>query len=318
MPTKTLNSDKIIGVLVSDLHLSSKPPSLRSKEKDWFVTMRLMLKQIKEIASLYKAFVICAGDVFDKWYSNPELVNFALEYLPTMYAVPGQHDLPYHDYNQLKRSAYYTLMKAGKIKNLDPNKPTLIKEHKIFLWGFPWGFEIKKIPQKIEKFVKKNPDYLNIAVTHQYIWIPGCNYEGAPQDKQPGTLKAKSYGYHVIHSGDNHSGFLVHHKLNKSIFFNSGVMMRRTREDMRHLPKLGLLRASGIVTSKEINIDQDVYLGVNEEEIDNTNIETKKFFQELSSLGGQELDFEKAIKKYVTIHGINKQIIKIIYEALEK
>ena len=45
------------------------------------------------------------ANIYTKW---PELINWAIKHLPPMLAVPGQHDLPYHDYKELGRSAYAT------------------------------------------------------------------------------------------------------------------------------------------------------------------------------------------------------------------
>ena len=54
--------------------------------------MQRSLEQIRDLQKEFDCPVICAGDIFDKWNSPPELINFAYDNLPEIYAIPGQHD----------------------------------------------------------------------------------------------------------------------------------------------------------------------------------------------------------------------------------
>src|SRR5688572_18895632 len=96
-----------IAILCADLHLTLRPPLCRA-DKNWMLTQRdylLQIRKLQEPAHLKnhleataKIPVICAGDIFDRWNPPPELVNFALRFLPNgMICVPGQHDLPNHN-----------------------------------------------------------------------------------------------------------------------------------------------------------------------------------------------------------------------------
>ena len=121
-----MSTAPVIALLVGDIHLSAKAPLCRAKEPDWF---EAMARPLMELVDLQKQIgkesdgippILCAGDVFDRWNSPPELINFALEYLPPqMYSIPGQHDLPNHNYNEIDRSAYWTLVAANKITNVE-------------------------------------------------------------------------------------------------------------------------------------------------------------------------------------------------------
>ena len=88
-----------IAVAISDVHLSHTPPPARSEEPDWYEAMRRPLKQVEYIARRNEVPIICAGDLFHRWWSPPPLVNFAIKTCPKMFAIPGQHDLQYHQYN---------------------------------------------------------------------------------------------------------------------------------------------------------------------------------------------------------------------------
>ncbi|GAG04154.1 unnamed protein product, partial [marine sediment metagenome] len=150
---------KVLALLCSDLHLSHVPPAARSAESDWYAAMKRPLDEIRELARLHgkadglkQVKILCAGDVFDssgadrrRWNSPPELINFAIDALPEgMYCIPGQHDLPNHNYGEIKRSAYWTLAKAGKLHNLPPGKSMLLRlDGSATVTAFPWGYEIE-------------------------------------------------------------------------------------------------------------------------------------------------------------------------------
>jgi hypothetical protein len=126
-----------------------KAPVWRSAEEDWLEAQRRPLKEVRELQNEHQCVVICAGDIFDRnrkisdgWDAPAELINFALEELPDgMYAIPGQHDLPNHQYIDIGRSAYWTLVKIGKIKNIAPGHFTNIGPY-LQLFGFPPGYSI--------------------------------------------------------------------------------------------------------------------------------------------------------------------------------
>ena len=85
---------KSIALLCSDIHLSLNSPICRGLDRErWFETMAHYLKKLKDIAKDHAVPIVCAGDVFDKWNSPPELINFALKHLPEMYAILPNHNL---------------------------------------------------------------------------------------------------------------------------------------------------------------------------------------------------------------------------------
>lgn len=98
----------VIAVLCSDIHLCHTCPPARSNEPNWYDAMARTLDELAGIASHYYVPILCAGDVFDRWNSPPELINFAIKHLPPMHCIPGQHDLPNHSLEDIRRSAYST------------------------------------------------------------------------------------------------------------------------------------------------------------------------------------------------------------------
>ena len=154
-----------IAILCSDLHLSHRPPLARAREPDWYEAMMHPLDELDDLTG-DNLPVICGGDVFDKWNSPPELINFALAELPgTMESVAGQHDLPHHSWPERRKSAYWTLVESGKIKTLDGRWEG---EGKFVRRGFYWGEELSgregsDLNEKIEEIRREGKTILIVS-----------------------------------------------------------------------------------------------------------------------------------------------------------
>src|SRR3990172_3116798 len=103
-----------IAILTADWHLSHKPPIFRSTEPDWYAAMQRPLDEIISLSVIHHCPVLCAGDIFHKWNSPPELINFVMSQADcTKLTIAGQHDLPNHNFREIERSAYWTLDKGS-------------------------------------------------------------------------------------------------------------------------------------------------------------------------------------------------------------
>lgn len=205
--------------------------------------------------------IFCAGDIFDRWNSPPELINFAIKHLPTMYAVPGQHDLPLHNYQDIKKSAYWTLVEAGKVIDLKPYKPISVwptgAKQPISVVGFPWGAQLKPFVsverngQPLTKAAKK------LAVVHSYCWIDGNSYPGAPENKTAKEQMRQLAGFDVAVFGDNHKGFLV--GTGDATAFNCGGFMRRKFDELDYKPQVGFMLETGQVVPHYLDTSKDEF-----------------------------------------------------------
>ena len=304
---------QVVALLVADLHLSHRPPVARSNEPDWYEAMG---RQLDELASLQKENnvpVVCSGDVFDRWNSPPELINFALENLPTLYAVPGQHDLPNHSYNLIKRSAYWTLVKTRRIIDLKPNQPVDVGQ--LRLWGFPFGVPVKPC---------KAPHHatLDVAVIHSYIWVKSACYPDAPEDKRLKSYADKLKGYDTAVFGDNHKGFL--HRVNCDYgesgcaVFNCGGFFRRKIDEWDHRPSVGLLHDDRTVKRHYLDCSQDKFLDQRELPQIFKGIAAETFLEELSSLGDAAINFAEAVDRILTGREMPKEVKDLIVNILER
>lgn len=294
--------DEIIAVLCSDLHLSHNPPILRSAEPDWYAAMQRPLEELSDVANGLP--VLCAGDVFDKWNPPPELINFAIKSLPAnVYAVPGQHDMPNHRYEDLGRSGYGTLVLARKITNIPPN-PLVIKNG-IVLFGWPWGKDISPLANYYP-----DKDVINLAVVHQYVWgPPSTRYKGAPKEASLHNFSKKVLGYDAVVIGDNHRGWC------NLKFINCGTFMRRKSDELDYDPQIGLLHRSGKITPYLLDCSEDEYIDLGEEL--SLGKQTEEFLNSIYNLTEQSLDFVAALQRLITDKAVSQQARAILERAID-
>lgn len=256
--------------------------------------------------------IICAGDIFHKWNSPPELINFALKHLPRMFAIPGQHDLPYHNAELLHRSAYWTLVEAGRIENLDPRRRTVVSPD-VLVWAFPWGTPVKPLHSNARR------DVLNVALVHQYVWKEGHSFPGCPIDQHVAKMLKKLKGYNVAFFGDNHKGFL--HKAvaaEDCTIVNGGAFMRRRSDERDYEPCITYLYASGKVKRMPLSCSEDKINDTVEPEIIK-DIDPSSLIQALSEADTGNVDFREELLRYVNDkrNGVTESVKRCIYALVE-
>ena len=316
-----MKKNKVIGILSADWHLSHKPPVWRSNEPDWYAAMERPLDEISALAEKHCCPVLCAGDIFDKWNSPPELINWAIQHIPVdVYSIPGQHDIPNHNIEEMEKSAYRVLDKTQTIKNISWREPECEDEYEfvhndLCVSSFPYGFKILKAPYD------KMP--IQLALVHDYVWIKGHSYPNAPKEKNfihcsKHMIKNKYCGYDVICYGDNHSGFLT--KVGDTTIFNCGTLMRRKSDEENYKPMVGLLYSDGNVEPYYLDTSKDIHLTAEEakqkEEIE--DFDMTLFANELKKLGASALDFAEAIKQYNRSQKVEQPVQNIIRKAMGK
>lgn len=303
--------DKVIAVLCSDIHLSLKPPRARRKEPEWLDAMVKPLREITAAAQRYDAPVLCAGDIFDYWRAEPELINFAMNWLPKMYAIPGQHDLPLHNIELQHKSAFWTMVLANVITPVFPGKP-VSAENDMVIHGYPWGFPL-------EPFTKKSKKY-HVALCHDYFWTDKHHYPGAAEENEAQARKDQIVGYHAVAFGDNHKGFIT--KVNGIEVMNCGTLMRRKIDEEQYEPQIGLLCASGQIISHKLNTTGESLLSAEDEMSGMQKYmrthDMDDFLNGLQELQSRSFDFMEAMEYAMTNKKVDNHIREIILNALEK
>lgn len=281
----------ILAILCSDIHLSHSCPSARTAEDCWYEAMARPLQEIRNLAARHRAPVVIAGDIFHRWNEPAELINFALDHLPEAYAVPGQHDLPYHRMDLIKRSAFWTLVKVGKLKLID--LPVVLQD-RLILHGFGWGKPI--VPMSSER-----GDWLHLAVCHAYVWKEGYGYPGAPDSARLAKYWKNLQGYDAAVFGDNHKGFLFQNRAPahpdgatiRSVL-NSGTLMRRRTDEIAYQPHIGLLHDNGDIELHYLDTTKDQFITaalVDERKV----VDAEEFLEGLKSLETDSLNFHDAV-----------------------
>ncbi len=282
---------KVLAILTSDFHLSHNVPVARSSESNWYEAMKRPLDELKSLAEKYRTPIICAGDVFDKWNSPPELINFAIDVLPMMYTIPGQHDLPNHRLDEIDRSAYWTLVKAGKIKHLE--KWEFFQSDKLSISAFAWGEEI--LPHDQDR--QPENDRIQLAVVHHYLYTNKSNsYPGVSKENHISRIYLKGFDAAVF--GDNHISHLT--ETSEISIFNAGTLMRRKIDEINYKPQVGLLHDDGSITPHYLDTSEDKFIDIEEARgKEQLEIDADEFLKELKGLGSDSLDFRHAVNTHM-------------------
>jgi len=307
----------VIAILCSDIHLSLKAPIARSSEPNWLDATKRSLDELRSVAEKYDVPIVCAGDIFEKSDPKPELINFAIENLPRVYAIPGNHDLKNHRYDEIEKSAYWTLVKAGRIKNLNPEYSYRDQEGnrdgypdgKLVLFAFPWGFNI----ESLNDHDKDRTDVVYIAVIHHYIYTNKSNsYPGVSEDNHLSKFRKKLEGYDAVVSGDNHIGF------QNGKVFNAGTLMRRHINEIDYKPQIGLLHSDGTITPHYLDTSKDLFLDEHLAKAkENQELDISRFLQELKSLGSDSLDFKDTVNRYMDSQKTDDDVRTMVLDSIE-
>ncbi len=300
-----------VAILVSDLHLSEKAPKNRAeKGKDWYKAMESSLTELTLLRIKFDNIpILCAGDIFDKWDSNAELINFAIARLPRgMYCVPGQHDLPNHNTQEIHRSAYWTLVGSETIENLSSGA---IAYDGVFMQGFGWNEELSS-PSPVNK-----EEGIRVAVVHKYCWNKGNNYPGARNSEHVKSHVKKLKGFDAAVFGDNHKHFSC--TVRKTSVWNNGLFMPRKIDEKDVIPRVGVLYSDKSIKSVELETKAKWVDQPEPEDaaaVDNT--EVKKFVRSLLKVQKDSIDFKEMLIRGLKLKGIvDEEVKQIILESLE-
>lgn len=306
------NMRKAIAIAVADIHLSMMPPPCRVDEPDWFAAMARTINKLGDLRDKINVPILCAGDVFNTWNPPPELINFAMDWLPSMAAIPGQHDIPNHSLDHMEKSAFYTLIIAEKLLNVGVSDgySGYIDPGNVWVSGFPWGVEVTP--------PSAGGNSPRIAVVHQYIWDREKNrHHKATLSQHTSQLEESLKGYHFAIFGDNHTAFTT--MIGRCRVVNCGSLMRRRYKDAPGVA--WILYDDGDVSPHSLYSEEDIITDTSE--TDGTKKLNEKQVQrfdvmlkDLENLGSDSVDFAETLKRIIDTRA--KNIRDAIYEILEE
>jgi DNA repair exonuclease SbcCD nuclease subunit len=299
--------DEVVAIAMSDIHLTLQPPLARSREPDWKEAMARPLRKVAWLAKKHGAVILCAGDLFDRPLPQPELLNWALDHLPRMYGIPGNHDLPYHRPDLEHRSGFGTLVRAGRIVDLSTSGPLMVGP--FCLYGARLGGVVpKRTPHHADHLGLKH-----VLLIHRYLWVPGCGYEGAQDEDRLANAPRRFSDFDVVVVGDNHQCFKRRLRSGTRVV-NCGALMRRKSDEIDYRPRVALLWRSGKVTLTELGRKKDIIERV--EPSKEQSQELQSFVESLAGLEVSGLSFRDAIQQAVRESKLSKKARRSLLEAM--
>jgi len=298
-------SDHAVAIVCADLHLSDKAPACRAeKGEDWYGVMDRTLKEVEELRRAVGGPLLIAGDLFDRWNNPPWLVNFAIRKLPKdVIAIPGQHDIPFHNLDEMGRSSFWTLVLSGRI--LYPG----CKRHKLtenLVVDFvPYG--------ATAEFPVARKGITKVACVHRFIHRRKiAPFPGVGPECYAGNV-IKDLHHSDIISGDNHIPFQFENNFGR--VYNCGALFRRKSDERENQPSVGILFESGRVDRQPLRCAAQDKFEFEEEEAKPGDANLQPFLQELKGLQDVALDFRAMLEK--AMKRLNEAEQRLLQEALE-
>lgn len=276
-------------ILTADWHLREDSPICRTD--DWMVVMESKLAFISALQVKHNCPILNSGDTFDFWKTSPALLSFAFKHLPqNIWTVIGNHDMPQHSLENMWKSGLETLSIANRIKIIE---------------GTHWGEDLVGFEFKGR----------NVALWHTMTW-QGTKPWNECTSPRSATLLRKNKQFDLIVTGHNHKTFVEEHE--GRYLVNPGSIFRLTADQKEHKPVVFLYYA-------DTNTVQEVEIPHSSNVISSEHIDIKKertdridaFISTLDTEWEAEMSFEQNVDMYVQKNKVDKQVVKIIYTALE-
>lgn len=307
MVRRTRSYRQVEALAIADMHLSHTAPAARSNEPDWYVAMSRYIEQLREMRTRYGSPpVLCAGDIFDRWDSPPELINWATENLPPMFAIPGQHDMPHHNADEMKKSAFRTLCDTRTIISVDDRTKL---GSSLEVYGFPWGTQ-----PKARRPRKRRSGRAQVALVHKYVWKGNASYVEAPAEQHYGRLAGPLFGYDVAIFGDNHKRFVS--RVGACSVVNCGCFIPRRWDERLQKPAVSLIWSDGNVSVETLGVEEDKWVDRQPDERLEQSPEMKELVAELQKINPDSLDFREVMKAVLGDNKVGEKTKAVLRELL--
>lgn len=283
-------------ILCSDFHLREDVPICRTDDYDSKQWSKVTF--ISNLQKQYNCPVLHAGDLFDHWKPSPELLSKASANIPDQfYTIYGQHDLPQHNLELVKKSGIYNLQINKKLQVLNECH---------------WGQEPKEDSLKIPMLMDFDKHILVWHIMNYQgnkPW-PGCT------DPSAAKLLRKYPRYDLICTGDNHKPFVEEY--NGRLLVNPGSLMRMDADQVEHRPRVYLWYAdTNTVEPVYIPIEKDVVSREHIERHEERDSRIDAFVESLNNKFETSLSFEDNLEQFMKVNTVRKTVKQIIYKAIE-
>jgi len=290
---------QVDAIICSDLHFRDTTPICRT-DNYW----ESQINKMKWLSDLQKEHddcpILCAGDYFHQWKPVPMTLSACIEYMPCVYTIPGNHDLPQHSIELINKSGLKTLEKSGTIKLLSNTKRNI--NYGISVFGAPYGLD----KSKLEK--------ATILMCHEMIYQSPEHWQKENGSQALAFLK-KHKGYQLIVTGHNHKPFTAQHE--GRLLVNPGSLMRMTADQKDYKPRVYLWnKESNTVKIEYVPIDKTAVEIAYLEKTKERNERMESFIDRLKSSKEVGLSFEKNLENYLANNRVRSSVKSIIYECI--
>lgn len=302
---------KPTAIILSDIHLRDTQPICR--KDDFWETQK---KKLNWLRSFHKNIgtnvpILCAGDVFHEWKTSPKLINMAIDFLPNnIISIPGNHEMPNHNYELMNESGYGVLSKTQTIYNqLKIHKEVFNESKTINIYFFPYGQELYSIDPKSRE--------INIAIAHYFVYKGRKPFPGQLTGVK--SLMKQLSGFDLIITGDNHTPFT--HRDGDRLLINPGCFSRQRTSEANNQPRVYLWYAENNTFDVEyvpIEDPENVISRKHIEQIEYKNEKIELFVGKLNENIDVKFDFKNNMRQYIKGNPKIKKLTKIkIQEAMQ-
>ena len=294
-------------IATADIHLCENAPSFRSSEPDWFDAQRRQLRWLSALSEKLACPIVVAGDLFDRSVGTTRLVNFAADEFPVCYAVAGNHDLPYHDFQNMRQSSYGNLVRTGKVRDIDGVMKFGVKGKTIALHGFPFGAQFRPCVKYAD---------IDIAVVHEFIWngVANSTFTSMLSSAHVSIRKRDLPGYDYYIFGENHTPFIEDNVINCGSFY------RRMKFDVDYIPSVVVIYDDGSIKREYVPVEKDIItMPSNKVKVvkNKNGADFGDFFDSLKSAEALVCDAEKILKDYLLQNQVDKDVERAITDITE-
>jgi predicted phosphodiesterase len=302
------NSKKPSAIITADIELRIHPPV--SRIDNYWETLTGKIKWLSDLQKKYNCPIFDGGDLFDKRYKQSPshfLIQWAIKNIPTIYSVPGNHDLPGKTIDNYDNSAMASLQAAGKVFGIGESFCSA-NNNSFYLYRIPYGQELKE-PEEIPE-----TDF-RVVLFHGMVYDNNPPFPGCEGWEKKEVLR-KFPNFDLIVTGDNHQTFTG--KLKNTLLVNAGSMMRNDADQEDHRPCVFLWYP------EEFRVEQVFYpikQGVlSREHLDKQQDKETRISAFVEKLGQQVVEginFEKNLEQFLLKNNVNQRIIDKCWKYFE-
>lgn len=300
-------------LLTGDWQVRDDVPLCRTD--NYFEAMERKMNWIVDAAIEHKVrAVLHSGDLFDRGRPMQAqlleiLVMRVLRKLSdagiAFLAVPGNHDLPYHQLNEVHRSSFGVIADTGLMEDITGRVEQLGEGVSVF--GAAWTQDLPTaFPDPEASF--------RIGLWHVGVNMPG------EEDLSTAEMFTDFPEYDLIVTGHNHQYIAERHDAGTHIqeIVNPGSMMRENIDQIDFTPSVTIFDTEALQHERLfIPIGQGV---ISREHKDAQVEKDEKIAAVVESMRGEYeigLGFEANLEAHLKANPVNSETERIIYELIE-